>query len=56
MAKEQCEEVSGWTIIKRRDVEGRGFLLDWPNEILAKGRARVQTARVGDEKLGKLSG
>lgn len=38
-------------ITKRRDIRGKGFLLKWPNKIVANGRSKIYTWKVRVEKL-----
>lgn len=52
IAQEQDEGVSGLEITKRRDIRGRGFLLNWPNKIVANDRSKIYTLKVSVEKLG----
>lgn len=48
IVNKQSGRVNGWKITKKRQRLG-GFLLNWPNKILAKGR--LFTSKVEDEEL-----
>ena len=38
----------------RGDIKGRGFFLNWPGRILAKGSPQIHTSKMEEEELEQL--